>query len=92
MVLKILKSVSAIPVYSKWISDGKDIQAKATKVCIETRDSNFISPSFVGSSKARDQVGDALDAILSGTETIDEALKTMREVFTENKAVESEVK
>ena len=71
----ILKSVSDIPVYAKWISDGKDIQAKATKVCIETRDSNFISPSFVGSSKARDQVGDALDAILSGTETIDEALQ-----------------
>lgn len=71
----ILKSVSEIPVYKKWIEEGKDIQAKATKVCIEQRDSNFVSPSFVGSSAARDQVGDALDAILSGTKTIDQALQ-----------------
>lgn len=71
----ILKSVSEIPVYKKWIEEGKDIQAKATKVCIEQRDSNFVSPSFVGSSQARDQVGDALDAILSGTKTIDQALQ-----------------
>ena len=71
----ILKSVSEIPVYKKWIEEGKDIQAKATKVCIEQRDSNFVSPSFVGSSQARDQVGDALDAILSGTKTVDQALQ-----------------
>ena len=71
----ILKSVSEIPVYKKWIEEGKDIQAKATKVCIEQRDSNFVSPSFVGSSAARDQVGDALDAILSGTKTVDQALQ-----------------
>ena len=71
----ILKSVSEIPVYKKWIEEGKDIQAKATKVCIEQRDSNFGSPSFVGSSAARDQVRDALDAILSGTKTVDQALQ-----------------
>ena len=71
----VLKSVSEIPVYKKWIEQGKDIQARATKVCIEERDSNFVSPAFVGSSKARNEVGAALDAVLSGSKTVDVALQ-----------------
>ena len=71
----VLKSVSEIPVYKKWLEHSKDIQARAVKVCIEERDTNFISPAFVGSSKARDQVGGALTAIISGAKTIDTALQ-----------------
>lgn len=71
----VLKSVSEIPVYKNWVEEGKDLQAKATKVCIEQISSNFVSPAFIGSSKARDEVGSALDAVLSGSKSIDKALQ-----------------
>ena len=71
----VLKSVSELDAYKQWMEEGVYLQAKATKVCVEQVESNFISPAFIGSSKARDEVGSALDAVLSGSKTIDEALQ-----------------
>ena len=71
----VLKSVSELDAYKQWMEEGVYLQAKATKVCVEQVESNFISPAFIGSSKARDEVGSALDAVLSGSKTIDKALQ-----------------
>ena len=60
------------------MDDGKTIQALAAKVCSEQNDSYFVSPAFVGSSKARDEVGSLLDAVLTGKD-IDASFNTAHE-------------
>ena len=69
----VLKSTTDLTAYSSWLDASTTLQAAATKVCIANRDSNFISPAFVGSSTARTQVGALLEAVISGTKNIDTA-------------------
>ena len=69
----VLKSTTELTAYSNWLDASTTLQAAATKVCIANRDSNFVSPAFVGSSTARDQVGALLEAVVSGTKDIDTA-------------------
>jgi hypothetical protein len=40
---------------------------------MEQEEAYFTSPAFVGSSTARDQVGALLEAVVSGSKTIDQA-------------------
>ena len=55
---------------------GNDhITAAAARLCLEMEDYYFTSPAFVGSSDARDQVGNAVSAVLSGEKTAEAALK-----------------
>jgi multiple sugar transport system substrate-binding protein len=69
----VLKSTTNLTAYSAWLDSSSSLQAASTKVCIANRDSNFISPAFVGSSTARDQVGALLETVVSGTKDIDTA-------------------
>ncbi|MDE7439520.1 MAG: extracellular solute-binding protein [Clostridia bacterium] len=43
--------------------------------CMEQEDAYYTSPAFMGSSKARDQVGALMQAVFAGSKTIDEAFK-----------------
>ena len=73
-----LKSVYDLKAYKNWMDEGSTIQALAAKVCSEQNDSYFVSPAFVGSSKARDEVGSLLDAVLTGKD-IDASFNTALE-------------
>ena len=59
----VLKSVADHPVYAEELAaaDGGDhISMLAAKVCLEQTDAYYTSPAFVGSSEARDQVGNII--------------------------------
>ncbi len=49
------------------------LTALATKVAMNNADSYFVSPAFIGSSEARDQVGALLAAVCNSAKSIDEA-------------------
>ena len=69
-------TVNDIPAYQEHLSkaDGGDnISALAAKVCMEQEEWYFTSPAFIGSSEARDQVGNLMQAVLSGSKDIDKA-------------------
>lgn len=54
----------------QWLSsakgDSSHIQALAAKVAIEQKNNYFVSPAFLGSSAARDQVGLIISNVMSG--------------------------
>lgn len=59
----VLKSVGDNPVYADALAsaDGGDFIAMlSAKVCLEQADAYYVSPAFLGSSDARDEVGDLL--------------------------------
>lgn len=56
---------------------GDGVAALSTKVCMEQVDNYYTSPAFIGSSEARDQVGDLLVAALSTND------KTIDQLFEE---------
>lgn len=65
--IPVLKSVQENDAYKKHIAkaDGGDgISALSAKVCMEQADTYFTSPAFVGSSEARDQVGNVMLGVL----------------------------
>lgn len=76
----VLKSVSENPTYKDEFlakADGKSkdgVKALAALQSSKMVDSYYTSPAFVGSSKARDEVGALFVAILTGTD-IDEAFE-----------------
>jgi multiple sugar transport system substrate-binding protein len=72
----VLKTVLENETYQAALAkaDGYDnIAALSQKVCMEQEEAYFTSPAFVGSSTARDQVGALLEAVVSGSKTIDQA-------------------
>lgn len=68
------KSTNEIPAYVEHMN-GDNITAKAAKVGASMVNDFFTSPAFVGSSTARDQVGQALVDVLTGVRTGQEALR-----------------
>ena len=63
----VLKSVAENPVYAEFLAnaDGGDfVSALSAKVCLEQADAYYTSPAFVGSSEARDQVGNIITKAL----------------------------
>ena len=60
-------------------ADGGDyVSALSTKICMEQADAYFVSPAFVGSSTARDQVGAIIDkALLAGVAAGDDTTATL---------------
>ncbi len=57
-------------------ADGGDhLAALSVKVALEQENSYYTSPAFVGSSKARDEVGALMQAVFGGTKTLDQAFK-----------------
>ncbi len=52
-----------------------NITALSALRCLEQADAYYTSPAFVGSSKARDEVGLLIQAVFTGSKTIDQAFK-----------------
>ena len=74
----VLKSVSQNPVYKAAVekaNGGENIAALSAKVCMEQADAYYTSPAFVGSSTARDQVGALLEAVVTGSKSVDQAFQ-----------------
>ncbi len=65
----VLKSAFELPAYKEFLDgagfDKTGIAALSAKICMEQEQSYFTSPAFVGSSDARDQVGELLVAYIS---------------------------
>lgn len=74
----VIKSVMNNEVYAAHIAsaDGADhIAALSAKVCMEQEDAYFTSPAFIGSSTARDEVGNLLVAVFSNTKSVKTAFE-----------------
>lgn len=75
----VLKSVAENEVYKDFleVADGKEfIAALSAKVCMEQEDYYYTSPAFVGSSKARDLVGDLMcSCFTEETDNVDAFIK-----------------
>lgn len=52
-----------------------NITALSALRCLEQADAYYTSPAFVGSSKARDEVGKLLQAVFTGSKSVDKAFK-----------------
>ena len=65
----VLKSTFELPGYSQFLkganNDKTGIAALSAKICMEQEEHYFTSPAFVGSSDARDQVGELLAGYIS---------------------------
>ena len=64
----VIESCLEYDVYANHLATANttnNIAALSTSVTIEQKDMYFTSPAFVGSSQARDQVGDLLEGVLS---------------------------
>ena len=77
--IPVLQSVFENQVYKDHLAKASGIQggitAYAANVCKKLVDDKayYVSPAFLGSSKARDEVGNLLIAAITGTKTIDKA-------------------
>ena len=74
----VIKSVSQHPEYVKFLAGadgGNGIAALSAKVCMEQEKYYFTSPAFLGSSAARDQVGELLVAAITETKSVDKAFE-----------------
>ncbi len=79
----VVKTVNDIPAYADFLEKGKQtyegnkindyVTSLAGNVCREMSDWYFTSPAFVGSSAARDAVGQIMYDVFVGNETIDSA-------------------
>ena len=64
-------------------TDG-GITALSAKVCMEQQAWYYTSPAFVGSSEARDQVGELMTSVFTGTKTVEDAFKYAVEMCIAN--------
>ena len=67
----VINSVKEHPVYSAFLNSadgGDNVAALSVKVCLEQANAYYTSPAFVGSSQARDEVGQLLTKILTSTD------------------------
>ncbi len=75
----VLKSAFSLPGYEAFLEDaGTDkngIAALSAKICMEQEEHYFTSPAFVGSSDARDQVGEMLLKYMSSKDGSETALR-----------------
>lgn len=76
----VTKSTYESEAYKEFLAEANNtsagLTAKTSKICkelSETAGAFYTSPAFIGSSKAREQVGTLLTTVLQGTSTIDEA-------------------
>lgn len=86
--IPVIKSVSDDPVFQDYMSkaDGKEgVAALSVKVGMDMADWYFVSPAFVGSSVARDEVGKLVTAVLpmSGNNLESQIKKAMEEAIEE---------
>ena len=75
----VIKSVDQDQIFADFVAnaDGGDyIAALSMKVCLSQTDAYFVSPAFVGSSTARDEVGSLLQKCLSITGDVDSQIET----------------
>ena len=81
----VLQSVAEVPTYKALLdkADGGDnVAFLSAKVCLEQVDNYYTSPAFVGSSKAREEVGNIIVKVLGADpnadddQIIDEAFRT----------------
>lgn len=75
----VINSVYENPVYAEWLQEsdgGLNIQARAVQVTQEQKDWFYTSPAFVGSSKAREEVGKIITECLSINDITDEQINT----------------
>lgn len=76
----VLRSCTEIEGYKAFLdgavgTSADGVKALAAKISAEMADYYYTSPAFVGSSKAREQVGDLFVAVVSGTKTLDKAFE-----------------
>ena len=81
----VLKSVAEVPAYKALLENadgGDNVAFLSAKVCLEQVDNYYTSPAFVGSSKARTEVGNIIVKVLGADlnadddQIIDEAFRT----------------
>ena len=87
----VLKSVAQNDIYKAFLGKasgyavkGGGVTALSANVCMEQQEWYYTSPAFVGSSEARDQVGELLVSVFSGTKTVDQAFKYAVEMCIAN--------
>ena len=64
----VIESVADEPIYKSFLESadgGNNIAALSTSITVSQKNNYFTSPAFVGSSKAREEVGVLLDAVFS---------------------------
>ena len=76
----VLKSSAVIPAYEEFLNNAVGTSAAGTKALAAKASNDMVeayytSPAFVGSSTARDEVGNLMVAVLTGTKDIDKAFK-----------------
>ena len=72
--MPVVKSAYQNEAYVGWLAENST-QAKSTKVSVEQEANYFTSPSFVGSSNARTEVGSLVTSVLTGQKTLDKAFE-----------------
>ena len=81
----VLKSTFELDAYKEFLdgaSNNKEgIAALSAKICMEQEHDYFTSPAFVGSSDARDQVGQLLVSYISAK--ADATVTELRKLFTD---------
>ena len=87
----VLKSVNDNETYKAFLAKASGyktgdggVTALSAKVCMEQQAWYYTSPAFVGSSEARDQVGELMTSVFTGTKTIDDAFKYAVEMCIAN--------
>ena len=78
--LPVTKSAFNTEGYQEFLAQANlapEVPARAALVCKQLADSNafFTTPAFIGSDKAREQVGALVVSVLNGTKTVDLAFK-----------------
>ena len=77
--MPVIKSVESDEIFADFVgkADGGDyIAAQSMKVCLSQVDAYFVSPAFVGSSTARDEVGSLLQKCLTVTGDVKGQIET----------------
>lgn len=77
----VIKSVNENDTYAKFLAGATDtskdqstrIKALSAKTCLEQQNAYYSSPAFYGSSVAREEVGFLLEAVATGSKTVDKA-------------------
>src|SRR5574344_1453776 len=77
----VIKSVGDNEVYKAYLAQASTakagLPAAAAKVALAQADYYYTSPAFIGSSTARDQVGDLLEKAMSTSGLTDEQLNKL---------------
>ncbi len=74
----VIKTVTQNEIYKKNLDAAngfENVTYLSAKVCMEQEKAYYTSPAFFGSTKARDQVGYLMQAVFTGSRTIDVAFE-----------------